>query len=217
MKPRPWTYSHLDQFETCPKRFHEVKIAKNYPDPPGEAIKWGNEVHAAFEDRVLKGVPLPEGMKRWEGIAVKLAALPGEKFSELRMAIDKAFKPCDYWHSWSRGQPDLLVVNKQKAAVVDYKTGKRKPSEQLELYALYVFAHYPEVDAVDTAFVWLKDEKIDRKTITRDEVPVTWQSFLPRVSKLESAYERESWPARPSGLCKGWCPVTGCEHYRTRG
>lgn len=217
MKPRPWTYSHLDQFEQCPRRFAEVKVHKKYTEPPSEHIKWGNEVHGAFEKRVVESVPLPDGMKQWEGIAVQLAALPGEKFTEMRMAIDKAFKPCDYWHSWSRGQPDLLVVNDTKAAVVDYKTGKRKPTEQLELYALYVFAYYPSVEQVDTAFVWLKDRKIDRKKLTRAEVAVTWQSFLPRVAKLESAYERDSWPARPSGLCKGWCPVSGCEHHRTRG
>jgi CRISPR/Cas system-associated exonuclease Cas4 (RecB family) len=217
MKPRPWTYSHLDQFETCPRRFHEVKIAKKFTEPPSEHIKWGNEVHAAFEKRVLDGYPLPDGMKQWEAIATKLASLPGEKYVEKKMAIDKAFKPSDYWQSWSRGQPDLLVVSKQKAAVLDYKTGKRKPTEQLDLYALYVFAHFPEVDSVDTAFVWLKDKKIDRKTITRAEVPMTWQAFLPRVAKLESAYERESWPARPSGLCKGWCPVASCEHHRTKG
>jgi len=27
---------------------------------------------------------------------------------------------------------------------MDYKTGKRKPSEQLDLYAAYVFHYYPE-------------------------------------------------------------------------
>lgn len=216
MKPRPWTYSHLDQFETCPRRFHETRIAKKYVEPQTDAIKWGIEVENALEKRILGGSPLPEGMNKWEGVAVQLASLPGQKHSQLRMAIDKAFKPCDYWSAWTRGQPDLLVVNKNKAAVVDYKTGKRKPTEQLDLYALYVFAHYPSVDSVDTAFVWLKERKIDRKTIVREEVPITWQSFLPRVAKLEQAYERESWPAKPSGLCKGWCPVSGCEHYKTR-
>jgi hypothetical protein len=219
MKLRPWTYSHLDQFETCPRRFHETRIAKKYAEPQTDAIKWGIEVENALEKRVLDAQPLPDGMKQWEGIAVQLAALPGHKYSQKKLAIDRAFKPSDYWSgsTWSRGQPDLLIVNNAKAVVIDYKTGKRKPTEQVELYALYVFAHHPEVSHIDTAFVWLKERKIDRKTITREEVPVTWQEFLPRVAKLESAYERESWPAKPSGLCKGWCPVSGCEHYRSRG
>jgi hypothetical protein len=217
LKSRPWTYSHLDQHEQCPRRFYEVKIAKRFIEPPSEHIKWGNEVHTAFEKRVLDHMPLPDGMKQWEAIAAKLAALPGQKFAEKKMALNKAFQPCDYWQSWTRGQPDLLVVNSRKAAVVDYKTGKRKPSEQLDLYALYVFSYYPDVEYVDTAFVWLKEKRIDRKTIVRSEIPNTWQSFLPRVAKLESAYERESWPAKPSGLCKGWCPVTNCEHFRTKG
>jgi hypothetical protein len=217
MKSRPWTYSHLDQYEQCPRRFHETRIAKKYVEPQTDAIKWGIEVETAMEKRVLDDIPLPDGMKQWEGIAGKLAALPGKKFSQKKMAIDRAFKPCDYWSAWSRGQPDLLVVNDTKAVVVDYKTGKRKPSEQVDLYALYVFSYYADVKSIDTAFVWLKERKIDRKTLTREDVPITWHGFLPRVAKLESAYERESWPARPSGLCKGWCPVSSCEHYKSRG
>ena len=38
-----------------------------------------------------------------------------------------------------------------------------------------------------------------------------WQGFVPRVAKLESAYERDKWPAKTSGLCKAWCPVLSCE------
>lgn len=218
MQPRPWTYSHLDQFETCPRRFHETRIAKKYEEPQTDAIKWGIEVENAMEKRILEGQPLPDGMQQWEGIAVQLASLPGQKYSQKKLAINKAFKPCDYWRgAWSRGQPDLLVVNNRKAVILDYKTGKRKPTEQLDLYALYVFAYHPEVESVDTAFVWLKERKIDKKNITRDGISSTWQAFLPRVAKLESAYERESWPAKPSGLCKGWCPVSGCEHHRSKG
>jgi CRISPR/Cas system-associated exonuclease Cas4 (RecB family) len=218
MEPRPWTYSQLDAYETCPKKLYETKIAKNYIEPEGEALKWGKTVHDAFEARVRDGTALPEGMQQWEGIAAKVASLPGKKLCEVKLAINKAFQPANYWKGcWSRGAADLLVLNNNTAAVLDYKTGRKKPTEQLDLYALYVFAHYPEVETVQTAYVWLKDRKVERKQVSREEVPVIWQQFLPRTAKLESAYERDSWPAKPSGLCKGWCPVSGCEHYRSRG
>ena len=92
-----------------------------------------------------------------------------------------------------------------------YKTGKRKLTDQLSLYAAYMFAHFPEIQTVQNGFVWLKDRKIDKETVHRSEVPVIWNKFLPKVRKLESAYERDSWLPRPSGLCKAWCPCTGCE------
>jgi hypothetical protein len=79
-----------------------------------------------------------------------------------------------------------------------------------------VFAHYPEVNHIKTNFIWLKEKKTDGKEFHRDELPVIWRDFLPKVAKLESAYERDSWPAKPSGLCRGWCPVKTCQFYKDR-
>lgn len=212
-----WTYSHLDKFETCPKQFYHTNVVRDFVSPPTEATLWGERVHTAFENRIAIGTPLPEGMVQWEPIAQKIEQLPGEKTPEMKMAIDKNFKPAPWKEAWSRGIADLVVTYKDSAVVLDYKTGKRKPSEQLALYAAFTFAHYPEVSTVTTGFVWLKEKKIDKKTVNRDELPVVWQELLPRVRKLESAYERDSWQAKPSGLCRGWCPVKTCPHWKERG
>jgi hypothetical protein len=214
----PWTYSQLDSFENCPKKFYHLKVARDVVEPPTVHTEWGTRVHTALEDYVKDGTPLPEGMTQWDGIAAKLKALPGEKHTEIQFAIDANFQPCAWKGSWSRGIADLLVIYKDKALVADYKTGKRKPTEQLDLYANYVFHHYPEVNTVTTGFIWLKEKKVDwnsgrpgKQPITRGEVPFVWAEFLPRVRKLESAYERDKWPAKTSGLCKAWCPVLSCE------
>jgi hypothetical protein len=168
-------------------------------------------VHTAFENFILHGELLPDGMTQWQPLANKLAALKGAKFPEREYALDRDFQPCDWKNAWTRGIADLVVIAGKKAAVMDYKTGKRKPTEQLDLYATYVFHHHPEVQEVTTGFVWLKEKKIDWQVRTRPELATIWQNLLPRVRKLESAYERNSWPARTSGLCKAWCPVTSCD------
>ena len=217
MQMPPWTYSQLDSFETCPRKFYHLKVARDIVEPPSPHAEWGTRVHTAFEEWIKNGSPLPEGMTQWQSLAEKLAKLPGEKLCEQKMALDKNFQPTDWKTSWTRGIADLLVVHKDRAVVADYKTGKRKPTEQLDLYAAYIFAHYPQVKVVTTAFVWLKDRKIDKKEVTRDEVPVVWSGFLPRVRKLESAYERDSWPERPSGLCRAYCPVYACKFNGKRG
>ena len=206
-----WTYSQLDTYETCPKKFYHIRVAKDVKDPPNEHSAWGERVHTALENRVKDGTPLPVGMDQWEGIAAKLMALPGEKLTEHKMAVTKDFLPAQWGEAWSRGIIDLLIINGRQAVVADHKTGKRKMSEQLELYAGYVFAAYPEVEEVTSCFIWLKDRKIDKQIYTRDDVSKIWGGFLPRVAKLESSYNRDSWLARPSGLCKGWCPVLSCE------
>lgn len=212
----PWTYSQLDTFETCPRKFYHLKVVKDIVEPPTVHTEWGKRVHSAFEDFVDKGEELPEGMTQWKPLAQKIAALPGQKLTEHQYAIDRNFQPTQWAGSWSRGIADLVVIHKDKAAVLDYKTGKRKPTEQLDLYANYIFHHHPEVNKVTTGFVWLKEKRIDWKPIEREAVPVIWQGLLPRVAKLESAYERDRWPARTSGLCNGWCPVTSCEFNKKK-
>ena len=216
MKQPAWTYSHLDAFETCPKQFYHLRVARDVPNPPTVHTEWGTKVHTAMEDAVKEGKPLPEGMTQWSSLANKLAALPGQKLPEYKFALSRDFQPADWKASWSRGIADLVVVHKDKALVADYKTGKRKPTEQLDLYAAYTFAHFPEVQEVTTMFIWLKDRKIDRNPIQRKELPVIWQGLLPRAAKLESAYERDSWPPRPSGLCNGWCGVKTCKYNKDR-
>jgi hypothetical protein len=213
---KAWTYSHLDKYETCPKQFYHTSVAYDFRSQPTEATKWGEKVHTAFEHRIMNGTPLPEGMTQWEPIARKLEAMPGEKSVEGKIAITESFKPAPWNAAWSRGIADLRIKHGTSAVVVDYKTGKRKPSEQLELYTVYEFAHDPQLETVSTAYIWLKEKKIDKETYTRDDIPVIWQKLLPRVNKLKSAYERDSWAPKPSGLCKGWCPVTSCPHYKEK-
>ena len=42
------------------------------------------------------------------------------------------------------------------------------------------------------------------------------QGFIPRIRRMERAYEQDTWPAKPSGLCAGWCPVKTCPHYKDK-
>lgn len=216
MNMPPWTYSQLESFESCPRKFYHLKVARDVVEPPTIHTQWGTEVHTAMENRILHGTPLPEGMTQWEPIASKIQALPGIKLTEEKFAIDRNFQPTDWSTAWSRGIADLTVLNRRVGAVADYKTGKRKPTEQLDLYAAYVFAYHPQIEKVNTAFIWLKEKKTDTNTIRRDELPALWRSFLPRTIRLEDAYQRDKWPAKPSGLCNGWCPCTGCEYNKRK-
>jgi PD-(D/E)XK nuclease superfamily len=213
---KPWTYSQLEKFETCPRQFYETTHTKKYPFVQSEASLWGNRVHAAFENVFKNGDPLPTGMTQWQGLANQFAAIPGTKLVEKKFAIDRNFASCDYWDSWSRGNIDLTIIHRDQGVLVDWKTGKYKPTEQLMLYAGYAFANYPQLTQIQTAFAWLKDKKLERKKWSREEVPVIWQEFVPRIRRMELAHEKDDWKPRPSGLCKGWCPVTDCEHWEPK-
>lgn len=208
MELKPWSFTSLTSFETCPKKYYHTRVAKDVTEPQGEAALWGDWVHKQFQASLETGVALPDKIKKWQGLVDKAAAKPGEQFVEYKMAVSPSFQPADWWTSWSRGIVDFAVVNGDTALLLDWKTGNRKPgSDQLFLFAGYAFAHFPEVQKVTTGFVWLKDNKLDKDTFTREHIPVIWADFTVRARRLELAYEEEKWPAKPSGLCKEWCWV----------
>lgn len=103
--------------------------------------------------------------------------------------------------------------------VITHNTGKnRKPSSrQLMLFALLVFAHYPEIEVCKTSFLWLKfkdDPKgyIDTEMFHREEAPELWQRFLPDLKAFVTAFKTEVFNPRQSGLCWRWCSVVSCQH-----
>lgn len=214
----PWSYSSLTSFETCPKRYYHTRVAKDTSDPPGEQARWGQVVHKHLEDRVRDDVPLPESVRHYEPLVRVVLNTPGEKLVEKHLAVTYGLAPTE-WESpdaWSRGIIDLGVVsNDQSSAILlDWKTGKRKvDSDQLMLFAGLAFSHYKSMNVVTTGFIWLKDGVVDKKTFYRAEVPVVWQRFIPRVQRLQRAYEEDKFPPKPSGLCERYCPVP---HYKCK-
>lgn len=209
---KAWTFSSLEKYQTCPKQYYHIRVIRDVKEPPSEHTVWGEKVHTALENYIKNGDPLPDEMQNWVPFMEKVSKLKGKKLTEERFSVDANFQACDWDSAWSRGIVDLVVIDGDTATVMDYKTGKRKPSDQLSLYAAYVFAHYPEVNTVQTAFVWLKDRKVDRGVFTRDDIPTIWQNFLPTVARIDKSFSTEKWPAKPSGLCRQWCHVLTCEH-----
>lgn len=196
-----------------------TRVEKKVVEAPTTETIWGNEVHKAFEHAVKDKKPMPESMAKWQPVADRINAATGKKHAEQKMAITKHFAPVTWFDKqvWCRGIVDAIVEKDEHAKVFDYKTGKRKDdSSQLKLFSLLVFHTRPWINRVTTAFLWLKEGKVDVAKYTRDEVGILWQEFLPRVQRLEQAYADQKFPPRPSGLCKGWCPCKGCEFWQPK-
>jgi hypothetical protein len=101
--------------------------------------------------------------------------------------------------------------------VPTHNTGKRRPDfDQLELFSLLVWQHYPEIQTCKTSFVWTKDKKIDTETFTRANANKMWENVMSRIRRVYKAQESNNWPAKPSGLCS-FCDVAkqkGCVYAR---
>lgn len=222
-KPLAWSYSSLTAFETCPRRYYLTKVSKEVSEPQTEATLWGNKVHKALEHRLVKAAPLPESMEMFEPIAASVAekAKGGKLEAEQKMALTKSFTPTTWFGKdvWVRGITDFTITKGDKVFIGDWKTGKPTPgSAQLMLTAAMTMHQKPYINTVINAFVWLKTGSITHEVFTREDIPKIWQEFTPRVNRLESAMADNKWPARPSGLCRNYCPCHGCEHNgRYRG
>lgn len=205
----PWSYSSLQAFETCPRRFYLTRIAKVVKEPQTEATLWGNEVHKALE-LAVQGQALAPRFSSYAPLVEKLRAAPGRKFTEQKFGLTESYRPTEFFGKdvWFRGVIDLTIVTEKTATVIDYKTGKPKDDgDQLKLFAAAAFAQYPHVQSVKTSYAWLAHDKTTRRDFTKDEVPVIWQEFLPRLQRMKNAEERDQWLPNPSGLCRSWCPV----------
>ncbi len=217
IKPFSWSYSKLKNFETCRKRHYEVDIAKRVVEEESDNLTWGNDVHKAMELRIGRGAQLPMGMGHYERWAVKVAAMPGQKLVELKLAITRELGPCGYFDkdAWWRGKVDVAVVNGVVAWAGDWKTGKILDEPvQLGLTAAAMFAHNPALAAVKCNYIWLKDNVAGNDEIyRREDMPGFWAKLLPRVQAMEHAYNTTTYPADPGRLCRNWCPVKTCPHW----
>jgi hypothetical protein len=133
------------------------------------------------------------------------------------MGLTKDFKPCEFKaeDAWFRGIADLLIINGDKARIIDYKTGKSSryaDPKQLALMAACVFVHYPDIELVRTGllFVVCKDfVPADFTVHKKFDIFASLDSIL--VSR-ETAYNTGVFNPKKNFTCKAWCPVSECNH-----
>lgn len=221
-RPFAWSYSRYKNFMTCPKRYYHVDVQKDFAEAESEQLKWGNAVHKAFEEYVRDGAPLPPTMARWE-IWAKMyrdAKLAGVNVQvERSLAVTVGLEACDWFapDTWFRAKIDLSApLQLPKTMVtVDWKTGGTVNPEfqQLGLSAQAIFAHHADIDTVKSYYIWLGHDTFTEKTYTREDMLGVWNEVLPVIKQMKEAYETLTYPPKPSGLCKRFCPVTSCPYH----
>lgn len=203
----------------CPKQFHEKHVAKTVKEEKTTEMIWGERVHASFETFVANGEVLPPELETHEPFLLKLIELPGEKFTERRIALNNRAQPCEFFDPdvWYRGIIDFGCVRDDEALIIDYKTGKQKNDfTQLTEFALWTFYEYPDVNVVRAEYYWTQLKSTNGQTFTRSMIPLMWSKLVPDLKQYAEAFQTDVWQPRPSGLCHGWCPVTDCEHWKPK-
>lgn len=191
----------------CPKAFyHKAVVKKGHPDRidfvQTQAMKDGNAVDDALTARISKGTPLPSQYAPYEDVCKLVLATPGVKYTQLKLALDIAFKPCGYmdWDTaWCRAIYDVAVINKTHAFIGDWKNGTIwLDSDQLKLFAATAFHTFPELETVDTSYIWLRHGTTSDAHYTRRELGDIWNELLPPVERMQASFKSNHWPANPA-------------------
>ena len=217
--PKPWSFSSLSTFATCPRKYFEEQIAKSVPKEETEAQRAGVEAHSAFEHRLKSSTPLPAHLVGHELLMQEIEKGPGEIFTELKYGLTRKLEPCGFYAPdvWHRG---IIDVRKRRpdgsSLIVDYKTGKPKNDmRQLHLFSAYCFLDGDSL--VESYFYWTKTKVKNSNgapiKMPRQQLGPIMASVVPDLTAYVEAFHDDLWPPKRNFFCKNYCGVTGCEFH----
>lgn len=216
-KPTIHSFSGLKQFETCPFQYQQVKLLKTVKEEPFDAKNEGARMHKAFENYITKGVPLPAEFAKFQEVMDVVDAYQGQKRAEYKMGLTAAGEPCGFFDAGViiRGAADLIGVYEDVALAVDWKNGKatNPDDDQLHLMATMVFKHYRQVTKVVGILDFVTHKTIHSEIYHRERWPQMWAYWVNKMANEDRAKRSGEFDKRPSGLCRGWCPVKHCENW----
>lgn len=207
-----WSYSSYALFETCPKQYYHVRIAKDVSDKTARNQE-GEDEHKVIEKFFLYGNPLTSKLAHIQPVLSKLEAAPGLRGIEQQLCLNEQYQPTEYrdWaNGWLRGKLDFTLTANGVMTYIDWKTGKyRESDDQLLLASLMIFQTYPDVHTVNGALFFLYHDRTYRLTVKRDRALAGWNHFLPTVRAMIKAEQEMNFPPRQGPLC-AYCPVASC-------
>lgn len=204
---RPWSYSRLSTYETCPKQYQYYYVEKlpgHRPESP--AANRGVDLHEKA-DQYLKGV-IKMYPPEFQRVATHLMSIKarGAK-SEEKLAVKEDWSPCDYKDpdTYFRAIIDVLYTDEVEKVcnVEDHKTGQVYDSHAVQLsdYVAVVSAHYPDYE-YRTRLIY-----IDQGIVTKPKITPSARVKPIRLmldGRIKNAEEDTIFPTRAGSHCK-WC------------
>lgn len=225
------SWSRLSDFDQCPRKFKFKYIDKltnfTIQDESVHLIR-GQNVHKALENYALaknegkdvKESSLPEVEQTKPLINSFMANFPSV-IPEQQISVDKNWKQVEWFskQSYYRAILDLIAISPRTVVIGDYKTGKFKDYSpdgpgQLELSATIGMNLWPDVEVVDTMYIYV-DHK---KTIKRSFTPAADRERLTVhfVKKHETVNAEQNWDPKKNQFCH-FCPATKLQcQYSTK-
>lgn len=216
-----WSFSSLKTFQQCPRKYYRTKVLKDIKEPDTQATLYGKSVHTAAEEFIRDGKPIPPEYEYVRPMLENLKNIEGDKHCEVRLGLTKDLQPCDFSakNVWWHGIADLVIINEPKkiAYSIDYKTSKSAryaDVKQLDLVAVGIFKHYPNIVRVKSALAFVVSKEFVKAEHYAEMVPKYIEKPAQDVARIEAALDNGVWNPIQGPLCK-FCSVRDCEYNRS--
>lgn len=216
-----WSFSSLKTFQQCPRKYYRTKVLKDIKESDTQATLYGKSVHTAAEEFIRDGKPIPPEYEYVRPMLENLSQIEGDKHCEVRLGLTKDLQPCDFSakNVWWHGIADLVIINepKQIAYSIDYKTSKSAryaDVKQLDLVAVGIFKHYPNIVRVKSALAFVVSKEFVKAEHYVEMVPKYIEKPAQDVARIEAALDNGVWNPIQGPLCK-FCAVRDCEYNRS--
>ena len=158
-----WSYSRLSLYEECPARF-KYKNIDRLPEPKSPAMDRGIAIHETLAKWMKSDEPLlpadaGKKISDFNACALELRAM--RPIVEQEWGFNRDMRATGWFgkDTYYRATLDVCAADDGGGCtVVDWKTGKQYGSnaDQMEQFAMAVFARYYDVQEVDTR-LWYVD------------------------------------------------------------
>ena len=219
--PPAWSFSSIKLFSTCPKKYESERVTKEVGYQETEATLYGAQLHLAAEEYIRDGKEIDARFAFIKPYLDNLNKISGEKLCELKVGIKKndagRLEYCDFDDAsvWFRGVADLVILDGDRAWIVDYKSGKSAKYadiKQLALMAAALFLKHPEIKKIKTSLLFVVSKEFIKEDFTVANGLDVFNTYSELLTQREIAYNTGVFNPKPNGLCGQWCSTLSCSH-----
>ena len=213
----PLSYSSISTFGTCPRQFQHLHVLQDVINESSAETIWGYECRKQIGDYITHGAGITEPVAQ-NAIPYLNSIKAQDAKAEWKWGLTKDFEPCDF------SAPDvayydtanyLALLEGGRAFVVAWEMGDATDDfGKMDLFALATFIHYPDVQKIRGMYVWLKPNTHSKKDYTRADIEALKEQVQEKAKPVLRGVVRGEFPTKPSGLCRGRCPVKECPEYK---
>ena len=214
LKYGPYSFSAMNTFVQCKRKYKYQKIDKIDPGPRDmTALLKGGAVHDILEKYPQKSTH--KLAPKYQHIADKFISselgqlyLKEDSVREFKFSINNKleFRSFGDKSSMFRGAMDHIIIIDNKLHIIDWKTGKYREQKyqdysQLIYYAVMLFIKYQHVDEITISFVYIEHMLENKLVLQREHFHNHLRDLVTTIRDIET---EEEFPKNPSALCD-WC------------